>query len=70
MKKFKIQSFIQKYFFKKNILNKLFSKFFTFFNMPKGTLNLSFNQLKKKKNEESRRQKENRKEKKRQKLER
>ena len=49
MKKFKIQSFIQKNFFKKNILNKLFSKFFTFFNMPKGTLNLSFNQLKKKK---------------------
>ena len=48
MKKFKIQSFIQKNFFKKNILNKLFSKFFTFFNMPKGTWNISFNQLKKK----------------------
>ena len=48
MKKNKIQSFIQKNFFKKNILNKLFSKFFTFFNMPKGTWNISFNQLKKK----------------------
>ena len=48
MKKFKIQSFIQKNFFKKNILGKLFSKFFTFFNMPKGTWNISFNQLKKK----------------------
>ena len=48
MKKFKIQSYIQKNFFKKNILNKLFSKFFTFFNMPKGTWNISFNQLKKK----------------------
>ena len=48
MKKNKIQSFIQKNFFKKNILNKLLSKFFTFFNMPKGTWNTSFNQLKKK----------------------
>ena len=48
MKKFKIQSFIQKNFFKKNILNKMFSKFFTFFNMPKGTWKISFNQFKKK----------------------
>ncbi len=48
MKKFKIQSFLQKNFFKKNILNKMFSKFFTFFNMPKSTRKISFNQLKKK----------------------
>ena len=48
MKKFKIQSFLQKNFFKKNILNKLFSKFFTLFNMPKSTWKISFNQFKKK----------------------
>ena len=48
MKKFKIQSFIQKNFFKKNILNKTFNKFFTFFNMPKGTWKISFSQFKKK----------------------
>ncbi len=48
MKKFKIQSFLQKNIFKKNILNKMFSKFFTFFNMPKGTRKIGFNQLKKK----------------------
>ena len=48
MKKFKIQSFLQKNFFKKNILNKTFSKFFTFFNMPKGPWKLSSNQFKKK----------------------
>ncbi len=48
MKKFKIQSFIQKNFYKKNILNKLFSKFFTIFNMPKSTWKISFNQFKKK----------------------
>ena len=48
MKKFKIQSFLQKNFFKKNILNKMFSKFFTFFNMPKGTWKISFSQFKKK----------------------
>ena len=48
MKKNKIQSFIQKNFFKKNILNKLFSKFFTFFNMPKGTWKINFSQFKKK----------------------
>ncbi len=48
MKKFKIQSFLQKNFFKKNILNKMFSKFFTFFNMPKGTLKIRFNQFNKK----------------------
>ena len=48
MKKFKIQSFLQKNFFKKNILSKLFSKFFTLFNMPKSTWKTSFNQLKKK----------------------
>ena len=48
MKKFKIRSFLQKNFFKKNILNKMFSKFFTFFNMPKGTWKISLNQFKKK----------------------
>ena len=48
MKKFKIQSFLQKGFFKKNILSKLFSKFFTLFNMPKSTWKISFNQFKKK----------------------
>ena len=48
MKKFKIQSFFQKGFFKKNILNKLFSKFFTLFNVPKSTWKISFNQFKKK----------------------
>ena len=48
MKKFKIQSFFQKGFFKKNILNKLFSKFSTLFNMPKSTWKISFNQFKKK----------------------
>ena len=45
MKKLKIQSFLQKNLFKKNILNKTFSKFFTLFNMPKGTWKISFNQL-------------------------
>ena len=48
MKKFKIQSFLQKNLFKKNILSKLFSKFFTLFNMPKSTWKISFNQFKKK----------------------
>tara|TARA_X000000950_G_scaffold157976_1_gene193700 strand:+ start:4 stop:1569 length:1566 start_codon:yes stop_codon:yes gene_type:complete len=48
MKKFKIQSFLQKGFFKKNVLNKIFSKFFSLFNMPKGTWKISFNQFKKK----------------------
>ena len=48
MKKFKIRSFIQKNFFKKSILNKSFSKFFTFFNMPISTWKISFNQFKKK----------------------
>ncbi len=48
MKKFKIQSFLQKNFLKKNILNKMFSRFFSIFNMPKSTLNISFNQFKKK----------------------
>ena len=48
MKKFKIQSFFQKGFFKKNILNKLFSKFSKLFNMPKSTWKISFNQFKKK----------------------
>ena len=48
MKKFKIQSFLQKNFFRKNILSKLFSKFFTVFNMPKSTWKISFNQFKKK----------------------
>ncbi len=48
MKKFKIQSFFQKGYFKKNILNKLFGKFFTLFNMPKSIWKNSFNQFKKK----------------------
>ena len=48
MKKFKIQSFLQKNFFKKNILNKMFSKFFTLFNTSKGTFKIGINQLKKK----------------------
>jgi len=48
MKKFKIQSFFQKSIFKKNILNKLFSKFLTSFNMPKGAWKINFNQFKKK----------------------
>ena len=48
MKKLKIQSFLQKNFFKKNILTKMFSKFFVFFNILKGTRKLSFNQFKKK----------------------
>ena len=48
MKKFKIQSFLQKNFSRKNILNKLFSNFFTLFNMPKNAWKNSFNQLKKK----------------------
>ena len=48
MKKFKIQSFLQKNFFRKNILNKLFSKFFTLFNMPKSAWKIRFNQFKKK----------------------
>ena len=48
MKKFKIQSFLQKNLFKKNILIKMFSKFFTLFNMPKSTWKISFNQFKKK----------------------
>ena len=48
MKKLKIQSFLQKNFFKKNILSKMFSKFFAFFNILKGTRKLSLNQFKKK----------------------
>ena len=48
MKKFKIQSFIQKNFFKKNILNNLFSKFFSLFNMSKSSWRINFNQLNKK----------------------
>ena len=48
MKKFKIQSFLQKNFFKKNILNKMFSKFFTLFNITKSTSKIGFNQFKKK----------------------
>ncbi len=48
MKKFKISSFFQKNFLKKNILNKLFSKFFALFNMPKSTFKISFSQFKKK----------------------
>ena len=48
MKKFKIQPFIQKNFFKKNILNNLFSKFFSLFNMSKSSWKINFNQLNKK----------------------
>ena len=48
MKKFKIQSFFQKGFLKKNILSKLFSKFFALFNMLKSTGKISFNQFNKK----------------------
>ena len=48
MKKLKIRSFLQKGFLKKNILNKMFSKFSTLFNMPKSTWKFSFNQIKKK----------------------
>ena len=48
MKKLKIHSFLQKNFFKKNILNKMFSKFFTLFNTSKGTFKIGFNQFKKK----------------------
>ena len=48
MKKFKIQSFLQKNLFKKNILNKLLSKFFTFFNVFKSPWKFSLNQFRKK----------------------
>ncbi len=48
MKKFKIQSFFQKNFLKKNILSKMFSKFFTLINTSKGTWKFSFNQFRKK----------------------
>ena len=48
MKKFKIQTFLQKNFFRKNLPNKLFSIFFTLFNTPKGAWKISFNQFKKK----------------------
>ena len=48
MKKFKIQSFLQKNLFNKNILNKMFSKFFTLFNVPKRTSRFGFIQFKKK----------------------
>ena len=48
MKKFKIQSFLQKNLFNKNILNKMFSKFFTLFNVPKRTSRFGFTQFRKK----------------------
>ena len=48
MKKFKIHSFFQKGFLKKNILSKLFSKFFALCNMLKSTGKISFNQFNKK----------------------
>ena len=48
MKKFKIQSFFQKNFFKKNILNKIFSVFIPLFNVPKSTWKIGLNQFKKK----------------------
>ena len=48
MKKNKIQSFIQKNFFKKNILNNLLSKFFSLFNMSKSSWKIGFNQFNKK----------------------
>ena len=48
MKKFKIQSFLQKNFFNKNILNKIFSAFFTLFNVSKRTNRFGFTKFKKK----------------------
>ncbi len=48
MKKIKILSFLQKNFLKKNILNKIFSKFFTLFNTLKSTVKIGFNQFRKK----------------------
>ena len=48
MKKYKIRSFLQKNFLKKNILNKIFSKFFTLINVPKNTFKIGLNQFKKK----------------------
>ena len=48
MKKFKIQSFLQKSFFKKNILRKTLSKFFTLINISRGTWKISFNHFRKK----------------------
>jgi len=48
MKKFKFNPFLQKNFLKKNILNKLFSKFFSLFNMSKSPWKSSFNQFNKK----------------------
>tara|TARA_B100000963_G_C22606819_1_gene662923 strand:- start:657 stop:2222 length:1566 start_codon:yes stop_codon:yes gene_type:complete len=48
MKKLKIQQFFQKNFFKKNILNKMFSKFFSLFNVSKSLWKVSFNQFNKK----------------------
>ena len=48
MKKFKIQSFLQKNFFKKNFLNKILSKISSLFNMSKSTWKINFNQLNKK----------------------
>ncbi len=48
MKKFKIQSFLQKNFFKKNILVKNFSKFFTSINLNKSTSKIGISLFKKK----------------------
>jgi len=48
MKKFKIQSFLKKNFYSKNVLNKIFSKFFTLFNVSKRTTRFGFTHLKKK----------------------
>ena len=48
MKKLKIQSFLQKTLFKKNILNKPFSKFFNLFNVPKSPWKFGLNQIRKK----------------------
>ena len=48
MKKFKIQSFLQKNLFKKNILNKNFSKFFSSINLHKSTSKIGLSLFKKK----------------------
>ena len=48
MKKFKIQSFVQKSFFKKNILNKTINKFIALFNLPKSINKIGLNQFNKK----------------------
>ena len=48
MKKFKFQTFLQKNLFKKNILNKTFSKLFSLFKMSKSSSKINFSQFNKK----------------------